>query len=60
MDDIHLYQANICLAQEIRKPLGADADQAAASFHIRGLWPRGWHPGQKQVPRFFVYVAEYS
>jgi len=38
--------------QGLRKPLVASANPAAAGFYIRGPRPKGWHRGQKQVPRF--------
>ena len=46
------YQASICLTQGTTKPLVAGSNPAIASFYIRGPEPKGWHLGQKQVPRF--------
>jgi len=37
---------------EENKPLVAGSNPAAASFYIRGPESKGWHLGQKQVPRF--------
>jgi len=42
----------MCSTQGISKLLVADLSPAAASFYIRGPEPKGWHLGQKQVPRF--------
>jgi len=46
--------------EDTNKYGAAGANRAAASFYIRGPQPKGWHLGQKQVPRFCVYLAGYS
>jgi hypothetical protein len=40
------------IATDPHEPLVACANPVAAGFYIRGPQPRGWHLGQKQVPRF--------
>jgi hypothetical protein len=47
------------IASSLPKHLVVDSNPAAASFYIRGPQPKGWHRGQKYVPRFYAYVAEY-
>src|SRR3972149_2760726 len=44
--------------QGLSKPLAAGSSPAVASFHIRGPQPRGWHLGQKQVPRFCIRTRD--
>jgi len=38
--------------EDTKKYGAAGANPAAASFYIRGPELKGWHRGQKQVPRF--------